>query len=398
MPATAVDLRSLIAEECANLAALRQDLHRHPEIMYEEHRTCGVVKRELDSIGVPYAAGLAGGTGVLAFIDAPGERAVALRADMDALPIAEETGLAYSSTVPGKMHACGHDGHTAILIGVARVLKRLASQGALPRPVTLVFQPAEEGGGGGARMLADGCLDGKLIGRPVERIFALHGWPWLDLGCGATREGALLASADRLNIQVHGSGGHAAWPHTVNDSVVAAAAIIMALQTIVSRRVDPLDAAVVSVATVHGGTAGNVLPDSVELTGTIRALTPAVRKFLHAEVTRLAQATAQAHGCRASVHINDGYPPTFNEPSATADVRRAMAATFGTQRALEAPRPVMGAEDFAFFGERIPAAMFVMGLHRPGDPPMPALHSPNFDFNDAAIPLGVEALCRLALG
>ncbi len=398
MPATAVDLRTLVAEECANLAALRQDLHQHPEIQYEEHRTCGVVKRELDMIGVPYAAGLAGGTGVLAFVDGPGERAIALRADMDALPIAEETSLPYASTIPGKMHARGHDGHTAILIGVARVLKRLASQGALTRPVTLVFQPAEDGGGGGARMVADGCLDGSRIGRPVERAFALHGWPWLDLGYGATREGALLASADRFNIQVLGSGGHAAWPHTVNDSVVASAAIIMALQTIVSRRVDPLDAAVVSVSTVHGGTAGNVLPESVELTGTIRALTPAVRAFLHQEVMRISQATATAHGCRAVVGIDDGYPPTFNDPSATADIRRAMAQTFGATRAVEYPRPVMGAEDFAYFGERIPAAMFVLGLHRPDSPPMPALHNPNFDFTDEAIPLGVEALCRLALG
>jgi len=390
-------LRELIAQELPALVALRRDLHAHPEIGYNEVRTSGVIQRELTAAGVTFRAGLAGGTGVLGSLPGAAAQAVALRADIDALPLTEETGAAWASTTRGVMHACGHDGHTAILIGAARVLARLAHETPLPCPVSFVFQPAEENGGGGRRMVADGVLDGTVIGPKVDRIVGLHCWPWLQTGRVALRAGPMMASADEIRITVRGIGSHAALPHTGRDSVLAASAVVVALQQIVSRTVDPLDAAVVSICVIRGGQIGNVIPDSVDLVGTMRALTATMRGALQERIAAVASLTAQAYGCSADVSFAAGYPVTVNDPALTASVREHLADVHGDCRVEEFPAPVMGAEDFSYYGQRVPACFFVLGTGV-ADKPLYPLHSPRFDFNDAAIETGVLSMCSVALG
>lgn len=393
------ELQRLIAAELPSLTELRHDLHRHPELGYEETRTSSVVQRELAAAGIQFKAGLAGGTGVVAHIPGgpAGAKATALRADMDALPIFESSGLPYASTVPGKMHACGHDGHTTMLLGTARVLQRLSKEGKLPRPVTLVFQPAEEGGGGGRRMVEDGVLTGAVIGPPIEAIFGVHGWPEFPLGSVGTRVGPMMAASDRWEILVRGKGAHAAWPHRSADPVVCAAALVQALQTLVSRNVDPLDSAVVSVTVIEGGTAFNVIPDKVVLKGTLRTLSEATRQALDRRMGEVAAGIAAAHGCSAEYAFHRNYPVTINHPAAVAEFNRAAQAAFGTQRVQPVEAPVMGGEDFAFYGHHVPACFWVVGLIPPGKTEYPPLHAPDFDFNDAALPVGIEMFCRLAL-
>ncbi|MBM4051970.1 MAG: amidohydrolase [Planctomycetes bacterium] len=389
-------LRALIAEELPSLIALRRDLHAHPETAFEERRTSEVVQRELAAAGIEHRGGLARGTGVLAHIAAEGGRATALRADMDALPITEATGAAWSSTTPGRMHACGHDGHTTILIGAARVLSALAQEGRLPHPITLLFQPAEESSGGGRCMIEDGALDGSVLGPPVERIMGLHCWPWLETGAVALRAGPVMASADEIRIAVHGVGSHAALPHTGRDPVLAASAIVVALQQIVSRTLDPLDAAVVGISSVHGGTAGNVIPERVDLLGTMRTLCESTRTAVKERIERVATNTALAHGCTATVAFRDGYPVTVNDKALTEIAGRQLARAVGTANTRTMPAPVMGAEDFSYYGQRVPACYIVLGTGREGAPVHP-LHSPHFDFNDEAIATGVMAMCAMAL-
>ncbi len=389
-------VRELIAEELPSLVALRRDLHAHPEIAYTEVRTSGVVERELTAAKIPFRAGLAGGTGILGSLPGAAAQAVALRADMDALPIAEETGAPWTSTSPGVMHACGHDGHTTILLGAARVLSRLGRETPLPRPVAFVFQPAEENGGGGRRMVADGVLDGTLLGPSVDHIVGLHCWPWLPTGRVALRAGPIMASADEIRITVRGTGSHAALPHTGRDSVLAASAIVVALQQIVSRTVDPLDAAVVSICVIRGGEIGNVIPDQVALVGTMRALTEPMRAALQERITAVGSLTAKAYGCTADVSFSSGYPVTRNDPALTASVRSQLTAVHGSECVEEFPAPVMGAEDFSYYGQRVPACFFVLGTGR-ADAPLHPLHSPRFDFNDEAIGTGVLSMCSVAL-
>jgi amidohydrolase len=389
-------LRALIHQELPSLIALRRDLHAHPETAFEERRTSAVVQRELAAAGIEHRGGLARGTGVLAHLPAPGDRATALRADMDALPITEATGAAWSSTTPGRMHACGHDGHTTILVGAARVLAALGREGRLPHPITLLFQPAEEGGGGGRHMIESGALDGSVIGPPVDRIMGLHCWPWLDTGCVALRAGPVMASADEVKIAVHGTGSHAAMPHTGRDAVLAAAAIIVALQQIVSRTLDPLDAAVVGISSVHGGTAGNVMPERVDLLGTMRTLRESTRAEVKERIERVAANAAIAHGCTATVTFRDGYPVTVNDEALTAVAARQLARAVGSANTHTMPAPVMGAEDFSYYGQRVPACYIVLGTRREGAAVHP-LHSPHFDFNDDAIATGVMAMCAMAL-
>lgn len=390
-------LRALIAEELPRLVEIRRDLHRHPELGYEELRTSGVVQRELTEAGVSFKAGLAGGTGVAAHLPGQAPRATALRADMDALPIIEQSGKPWASTIHGRMHACGHDGHTALLIGAARVLKRLSLERELPRPVTFVFQPAEEGGAGGRRMVEDGVLDGRVIGPPVEAIFGVHGWPELRQGEVGTREGALLAASDRWEVEVLGQGAHAAWPHRSADPVVCAAAIVTALQTIVSRNVDPLDSAVVSVTVLEAGSAFNVIPDRAIIKGTVRTLSEETRLRMRDRIGEVASGVAAAHGCRVEYDYRFNYPVTINAPEAVAEFRRTAEAALGPERTRRVEHPVMGGEDFAFYGQKVPACFWVLGLIPPGADEFPVLHAPNFDFNDDALATGVEMFCRLAL-
>jgi len=389
-------IRSLVAEELPRLVALRRDLHRHPEVGYEEVRTAGVIVRELAEAGVAHVGGLAGGTGVLAHVPGPGDRAVALRADIDALPILESSGRPYASATPGRMHACGHDGHTAIMVGTARVLARLASHRPLPRPVTLVFQPAEEGGAGGRRMVEDGALDGSRLGCPVAEIHALHGWPELELGHVATRDGAMMAASDRFEIAIDGAGAHAAWPHRSADPIVCAAATVTALQSVVSRNVPPLEAAVVSVTVIEAGSAFNVIPNRAVLKGTLRSLSEETRCLVERRVERIAHGIAEAHGCRATCDLQRGYPVTVNHPAAVSRFRSVAREALGEARVHHMAAPVMGGEDFAFYGAHVPSCYWTLGL-APGGAPYPPLHAPDFDFNDDAIATGVELMCCLAV-
>lgn len=390
-------LRRMIAEEIPSLIELRHDLHRHPELGYEEHRTRQVVERELGSSGVKFMGGLAGGTGVLGFIPGKATDSVGLRADMDALPIVEETGLPYASTVPGKMHACGHDGHTTILVGAARVLSKIAKAQGLPRPVHFVFQPAEEGGAGAKRMVEDGCLTGKHFGAPVERMFGLHGWPDLPLGVVGTRPGPLLAASDRFDIHVKGVGSHAAWPHASRDPVVAAGAIIGAVQTIASRNVGPLESVVVSLTMLRAGSAFNVIPPDATISGTVRSLTPQVLALAQKRLKEIAEGVAQGYGCTATLDYRLGYPVTLNAPEAVETFNRTATEALGGERVVELANPVMGGEDFAHYCHKVPSCFFVLGLVPRGQTSMPSLHHPAFDFNDEAIATGIELFCRLAL-
>jgi amidohydrolase len=388
----------IIAEEIPGLVAFRRDLHMPPEIAYEEVRTATRIREELAAAGIPFVEGLAGGTGTVAHL--PGRDAhatIALRADIDALPIVEESGRPWSSRTAGRMHACGHDGHTAILLGAARTLARMAREQPLPRPVTFLFQPAEEGGGGAKRMVDDGCLDGSRIGTPVRSVYGLHGWPGFPLGTAGTRSGPLFASSDRFEIEIRGVGTHAAWPHLGRDPILAAAHVTTALQSIVARELDPLDAGVVSVTRFHAGSTFNVIPPAAQLGGTWRALDEGVRRLIERRIGEIASAVAGGLGCTAVTRCHDGYPITRNEPRAVAAFDRIAVDSLGGDRLRPVDRPVMGGEDFAFYLEKVPGCMFVLGLLPPGQDSMPALHHPAFDFNDDAIAVGVELFCRLAL-
>jgi len=394
------DIASRAALLQANLAGIRHELHMHPEIGFAEHRTSELVRRELASAGIPFKAGLARGTGVVAHIasGAPaGTPAIALRADIDALPIEERSGLPYASRVEGMMHACGHDGHTAILIGAGHVLASLAREGALRRDVILLFQPAEEGGGGGRLLVEEGCLDGGIIGPPVGRVFGLHGWPWLPLGTAGIREGVFFAASDRFSITVRGRGTHAAWPHDGRDPVLAASAIVMALQQIPARDRDPAEPVVVTACTFHAGTATNVIPPLAQVGGTIRTVSGRTRAMVHARMAEVVAGIASAHGCTAECVIDDGFPMLRNDPLACADARRAVAACAPHTAAVELAHPVMGGEDFSYYAQRVPSCFLALGLQPQGSAPMPVLHADTFDFNDAAIAPGVELMVQLAL-
>lgn len=391
-------VRQLIKDELPHLLDIRHDLHAHPEVMYEEERTSGVVQRELADQGIEFVSGLARGTGVLGHLPGESDRALALRADMDALPIHEETNLGYASTIDGKMHACGHDGHTTILIGAARVLSKLAAESPLPRPLTFLFQPAEEGGAGGRAMCEDGALNGSRIGPPVESIFGLHGYTLGELGTVSSRVGPMLAAADEIEIIVRGQGGHAAMPHACVDPVTCAAAIVQALQTVVSRNTDPLDSAVITATKLQAGTAFNVIPDEVKIGGTVRSLQESTREMLEERITALSSGIASGHGCTATVNFIRGYPITRNDANAVARFEEAATDVLGADQIKPLENPVMGGEDFSFYGEHVPACFFFLGLLAPGESKMPPLHNPRFDFNDEAITTGIEVFCSLALG
>lgn len=376
--------------------ALRHDLHRHPELMYQEHRTAKVVSEHLAKAGVEHQAGLAGGTGVLGFlpattVDPSSAETIALRADMDALPILEETGVEYASQTPGVMHACGHDGHTAILVGTANYL----SQVERPRNVLFVFQPAEEGGAGGKKMCEDGVLSGEVIGTKADIIFGLHCAPMLPLGTAATRVGPMMASTDEFTIVVNGQGGHAASPHYTIDPIVVAAQIVTALQTVASRGVDPLDSVVVTVGKIEAGTASNVIPMNATLVGTIRTLRSSTRDYAVRRVREIAEGVAGAFGASVTFKHKEGYPVTENAPEAYARLTKVAENVIGDNWG-EYP-PVMGGEDFSFYGHHVPACFYWLGVIPEGMDSYPQVHTPKFNFNDDAIPVGMALMSELAL-
>lgn len=392
------NLREAIRDSHAVDVEIRRDLHRYPELGYKETRTSGVVRRQLSDLPLQVKGDLAGGTGVLAYLPATSNpdsaRTVALRADMDALPILEETDVAYRSENPGVMHACGHDGHTTILLATARTLAQTTER---PNNVLFVFQPAEEGGAGGNRMCQDGVLTGGVLGKPADVIYGLHGNPWLRLGHVSTRTGPLMASATELHIRVEGKGSHAAYPHHGIDPVVIASYIVTALQTVASRSVDPLDSVVVTIGKVLAGVAHNVIPDSAELIGTLRTLRDETFELATRRIDEIVRNTAAAFGATASVTFSGTYPVTFNHAEPTDRFRTLAREVLGTEFVHEEEVPSMGAEDFSFYGRQVPACFFFLGLRGPDQESYPNLHSPRFDFNDAAIPTGVEAMCELAL-
>lgn len=394
-------IRGAIAREIASLTAFRHDLHRHPELSFQEKRTSQVVQRELKALGIRFKAGLGGGTGVVGFLPSTVKgnersKSIALRADMDALPIVEQTGVAYSSVNRGIMHACGHDGHTAMLLGAARVLS------AMPRPnnVTLVFQPAEENEGGGKIMCQEGMLDGDKgagIGTSVAKIYGLHGWPQLSLGQIATRPGPLMAAVDDFVVTIRGVQSHGAYPHLSRDPIVATAHVITALQSIASRNVSPLESVVVTVGQVEGGTANNIIPETVRFIGTVRTLRDEAKKIARERFHEIVTSTARAHGCTALIDYHDGYPVTSNDRREFERVIALSREVTGEKNTIELENPTMGGEDFSFYGKHVPSCFFFLGL-RPGGAgdAYPSLHQPLFDFNDDAMPLGIEMFVRLA--
>ncbi|MBD9596030.1 MULTISPECIES: M20 aminoacylase family protein [unclassified Ensifer] len=365
------------------VVAIRRDLHQHPELAFQEKRTSSVVGDLLASWGYEVSRGIAG-TGIVATLrGGQGEKAIGLRADMDALPIEEATGLAYASRHKGVMHACGHDGHTAILLAAARFL---ATEGRFDGTLRLIFQPAEEIGAGARKMLSEGLFERF----PVDAVFGLHNWPGVTAGRFGFVAGPAMASVDQANITIVGKGGHGAEPHLTVDPVLATASLITALQSLVSRNVDPQDMAVVTVGSIHGGQASNVIPESVSLKLTLRAFDGDVRRLLGERVQALARAQAESFGAKAEVDYKLGFPALVNHPDETAFARNVALQALGPEAVVADFRPRTASEDFAFFLEEKAGNYAFVGN---GD--SASLHSAQYDFNDAIIAPAARYWVRL---
>ena len=365
-----------------DMIALRREVHRHPELAYAETETAARIARAL--AGIPVRTGV-GGTGVVATIGGGRGRTVMLRVDMDGLPIQEQSEADYASRVPGAMHACGHDGHVAMGVTAARILA--ARQ--LPGTVRVLFQPAEEGEGGAQAMVAAGVLDG------VDVTVGVHLWNELPVGTLGVKAGPLMAAVDRLRIVVHGRGGHGGRPQASADPVVAAAQIVTALQTIVARECNPVQAAVVTIGSIHGGEAFNVIPDDVTLLGTIRTFDVALRRSMPERVTRIATGIAQALGCRAEVEVKGGNPAVVNDPAIADLARRAATRVVGAEKVIP-PEPTMGGEDMAIYFERTPGCFVFVGSSNAARGLDQPHHSPRFDFDEDALAIGADFLVAAA--
>jgi hippurate hydrolase len=373
----------------AELTTLRRDIHAHPELAFEENRTATLVADKLAAWGIEVHRGLAK-TGVVGVIkgrtDSP--RSIGLRADMDCLPMHETNSFAHKSTNPGRMHACGHDGHTTMLLGAARYLAETRN---FAGSAYLIFQPAEEGGGGGQVMVKEGLFR-KF---PADTIYALHNYPGLPAGKMAVRAGPVMAATDEIKISIKGTGGHGAFPHLAVDPVVAAAHVLTALQTIASRNVSPVDAVVVSICSLATSQIGafNVIPDSVELIGTVRSFKPKTRDLAENRVREICMKVADAFGATASVEYTRGYPATVNSAAEAAFAARVGERVLGAGNVITDFDPVMGGEDFSFMLQEKPGAYVFLG--QGGGPSSCFLHNPGYDFNDAVIPLGAGYLAAL---
>jgi len=383
-----------IEASLAEFVAIRRDLHAHPELCFAEERTASQVAGLLERWRIPVTRGI-GRTGVVGVIRrGQGQRAIGLRADMDALPLQEHNRFAHASRHQGRMHACGHDGHTAMLLAAAR---HLALHAEFDGTVVLIFQPAEEGGAGALAMMEDGLFDRF----PVDAVFAAHNWPGLPVGSFAVSPGPMMASCNEFSIVVHGKGAHAAMPDQGVDAIQVAFQIGTALQTIVSRNVKPTEPVVLSVTQVHAGDALNVLPDSCELRGTVRCFSIEARDFVEARMRELVQHIGAAHGARCAMHFKCNCPPTTNHPFETVFVQRVLRDLVGAGN-VRPFEPTMSAEDFSFMLQAKAGCYFMIGNgegdHRSAGhglgPCM--LHNPSFDFNDALIPIGAAAWVRLA--
>jgi hippurate hydrolase len=368
-----------------DMAAWRHEIHAHPETAYEEHRTSDFVAAKLKSFGLEVHRGLAG-TGVVATLKRGEGPAIGLRADMDALHIHEANGFDHKSRNNGKMHACGHDGHTTMLLGAARYL---TEAGKFKGTVHFIFQPAEENEGGGRKMVEQGLF--KLF--PVKQVYGMHNWPGMPVGTFAVRPGPMMAASDKIEIVVRGKGSHAAMPHTGIDPVVISAQIVTALQTIASRSVHPVDASVVSITQIHAGDTWNVIPAEVVLRGTVRSFRPEVRDALEPAIRRIAEGIAKAHNGSATVWYERGYPPTVNTTEEAEIAARTAIDVVGETNVDRNPTPTMGGEDFAFMLEQKPGCYIWIG-NGPGDNER-VLHSPHYDFNDEILPIGASYWARL---
>jgi amidohydrolase len=381
MPHLSPDVERLRAE----LVALRRELHQHPELAWHETRTAARVTEFLDGAGLRLRTGV-GRTGVVAEAGG-GARTVMLRVDLDGLPIQEVSDAPYASHLPERMHACGHDGHTAMGAVAARILGQRAA--SLPGRVRVLFQPAEEGEGGAQAVVADGALDG------VDLALGIHLWNELPVGTIGVKAGPLMAAVDRLRIVIHGRGGHGGMPQRAADPVLAAAHVVTALQSIVARETSPLHSAVVTIGSIHGGQAFNVIPDEVVLLGTIRTFDPDLRRSMPERVTRLAAGVAGALQCRAEVQITNGNPAVINDARVAALARRAAERVVGPECVVE-PEPTMGGEDMAVYFERAPGCFVFIGSANPARGLDRPHHSPSFDFDEDALPIGCEFLLQAA--
>ena len=381
-----------VARQLDELTEFRRDLHRNPELLYDVERTAAKVAETLRSAGVDEVVTGIGRTGVVGVIRGKSDkrgRMIGLRADMDALPITEATGAPWASTKPGLMHACGHDGHTTMLLGAAR---QLAESRAFDGTVVVIFQPAEEGGAGAKAMIDDGLFERF----PVQEVYGLHNLPNLPLGHFAITTGPTMASVDEIEIRVEGIGGHAAFPHQTVDPITVTAALIQAVQTIVSRNVDPLKSAVVSITTIHGGDAFNVIPPTITLTGTVRTLDEGVRDLVEKRLRKAVAGIADAFDAKAELDYVRSYPVTVNHAAKVENAVRAAAEVAGAANVKTDLAPTMGGEDFAFMLEAVPGAFIFAG-----NGPSAGLHHPRYDFNDELIPYGCSywtTLVRQLLG
>ena len=373
-------LRDALTERVGEFIQLRRDIHRHPELAFEEHRTSDLVAAKLEGWGYAVHRGL-GGTGVVGTLTRGQGRRLGLRADMDALPIQEATGAEWSSVKPGVMHACGHDGHTAMLLAAA---KSIAQDVSFTGTLNLIFQPAEEGGGGAVRMIEDGLFEHH----PCDAVFAMHNMPGTPVGHFVFRDGAAMASSDYVTIRVHGTGGHGAMPHRSADPLVAASSIVMALQTIVSRNVDPLDTAVVTVGALHAGQANNVIPALATLELSVRSLNPEVRRLLEQRIKALVAAQAESFGVSADIDWRPGYCVLVNSKSETDFARQVALDLVGSERVTLQGPALTGSEDFAFMLEKIPGSYLLIGNGDGDSAGACMVHNPGYDFNDDNIATG----------
>ena len=369
---------------------IRRELHEHPELMYEEFKTSELIRRELDKLDIPYKHPIAE-TGVLASIGNGNGPCVALRADMDALPIHEETDVPFRSKIDGKMHACGHDCHVSMLLGAAKLLKE--KENKINGTVKLLFQPAEEGGAGGKLMREEGALKDPA----VERIFGLHVWPQMPSGQIGSREGTFLAATSSLSLTVKGVGGHAAVPQLTKDPVLTSARIITNLQSIISRELDPLDSGVVSITVIHGGNASNVIPSDVNVKGTLRSLTMDGLKELQKRVKEIAEGIAQTHGCEAIVeYVGNDYPPTVNDSDMWKFAKKIGIELLGDENVSDLDA-VMGGEDFAYYTEKVKGCFVVLGMNNPDIDATYSVHHPMFKADEDALHIGTALHTIFAL-
>jgi amidohydrolase len=386
-------IESILADAAA-ITAIRRDIHAHPELCFEERRTADAIAKALTDWGIPIHRGM-GTTGVVGIVkNGTSGRAVGLRADIDALPMTEHNKFAHASKHAGKMHACGHDGHTAMLLAAA---KHLARHRNFDGTVYLVFQPAEEGGGGAREMIKDGIFD-KF---PMEAIFGAHNWPGMAVGQFGVRSGPMMASSNEFKITITGKGSHAALPHNGIDPVPVACQMVQAFQTIISRNKRPIDAGVISVTMIHTGEATNVVPDTCEIQGTVRTFTNEVLDLIEQRMKEIAEHTCAAFGAQCAFEFARNYPPTINHADETAFFKQVAADVVGAHNVVEV-EPTMGAEDFSYFLQAKPGCYFFVGngdgAHREGGHGMGPcmLHNPSYDFNDDLIPLGATLWVRLA--